>query len=362
MGVQLENGGVILHPSDLKKRIECPRSYRMEQAARARGLAPEDSDEATEGTRLHAAVAAALRERRQHDNDELVARVLEYVYPKLGAYPPSDRDEFAVEKTIGVPGVAEGTPDLRYWNDDRACFVLFDWKFGHLDHDYEEQMRGYAGILGEECICFLFNPRLGVQRVWTINGRLERSRLHRIHRDCTSADAGLAAGSWCRYCAAAQACPALLGTVENPLLPTADSAAELATVEQVREWSKKLPLVERACKALRARLKAEVAACPEEFPDWEIRSSGGVRSADTRPLFERVVVERPVISAADFMALAKVSVADVEKAWVEARRAEVGTKKATIEEFKAVVADLVRQSTVEKLICKLKGEEVADAF
>ncbi len=342
-------------PSSFLRRERCPGSLREEK-----GLPEISSDDATEGTRLHALIAACFRDEDldgiSSDDRDIVTRCVEF----LDAHLVADWRNWGriVEETIDA-GDFFGTPDLILDDGDRVHVV--NWKCGHkalepgeltYQISLECALALHAHPEAEIAYGYAFNPRTGDEAHGFV-GRAELpdlfATIRGVQAECASPDAALRTGSHCQYCRALGLCEVTreiaVSTVRE-IGPVADEIARWPAAK-VAELAEHLHVLEQIAKATRARLHDLLEQDPSCLPGWERTERGGIRSADPVALLEAV---GDVLPADEVFSHCSVSVAAVERSYVEKYRGENGgTKKAAEEAFRDATRDVVKQKTTHAL-------------
>jgi len=232
----------IVGGSTAKRVIACPGSV----ALCAKMPAKPSSDYADEGTLLHDIIAQVLDKDVQpetflgceYENITLTQDLLDTklipALEALDAIDPNKAMEIAVETRVGfgediLPGVF-GSTDLLGRIGDRAYVI--DWKFGDGVRVFAEenpQLMFYAAAAmrtpevkwvfegATEIECVIIQPTHGVTRWVTTPARIaafEQELILAVKR-AEQADAPLAHGDHCKWCAARPICPIMTGAVDR---------------------------------------------------------------------------------------------------------------------------------------------------
>jgi hypothetical protein len=255
----------IVGGSTAKRVMRCPGSVALVAT-----MPPKPSSSyADEGTLLHDAIARYLGERvALHDlglSDDLLDRKLVPALEALEAIDPEREMEIEVETRVSfgsqLPGVF-GSTDVLGRIKDRA--IVLDWKFGDgvpVDAAENEQLMFYGAAalrtqglewwhLGADEVELIIVQPPHVRR-WVTDFR----RLQTFNRDLIKAvkiakkpDAPLAAGDWCRWCAAKPVCPVMTGATDRALAAKMDNL----DAAKIGEYLQKADMLEGWVKDLRA--------------------------------------------------------------------------------------------------------------
>lgn len=179
----------------------------------------------------------------------------------LDEIDPNGEMQFEVEVNVDfgdlLPGVF-GSADIVARLGDTA--IILDWKFGDgvaVEAEDNEQLLFYAAAAARTAAAqwaFLGAKDVELIIVQPPHVRRWRTTLERVlqfERDLTQAiktseraDAPLALGEWCKWCAAKPVCPMMTGEVDRALrtkLKNIDAAAladALDRVDTIKEWVK----------------------------------------------------------------------------------------------------------------------------
>jgi hypothetical protein len=234
---------------------------------------PTPREDATEGTRQHAALESVLRggpdplAELSPDGAEAVQWAADYIRSLAGELPiqPETKLQYSTPDAF-----AEGGESVLFYGTADALIIrgtgdhadLIDYKSGADDHDHRPQLAGYALAL------FSMRKRLKAVRCHVLYGRVQ----HVDAWSLTQADAAAqvlpvierhqdpdrqpAACAYCTMCAASATCPALLasaGTVASSqemdagilsvlmepgaLIDPATASKALTLARQVSTWA-----------------------------------------------------------------------------------------------------------------------------
>jgi Protein of unknown function (DUF2800) len=223
------NEHALLSASGAHRWMACPGSIRLSE-----GIADRTSAYAEEGTAAHEIAARCLRARRRDaaaiaDDPGLASAVEIYLDAVLGSIERGDR--LLVEQRVDLgplnpPIEMFGTCDALVIKPKRRQLHVFDLKFGagvpvEIERNPQTRYYALAGLLAAGCgidtiEIVIVQPRLThpagpVRREILLALELTlwgRELLAAAHR-ALAPEAPLAPGSWCRFCPAQGACPAL---------------------------------------------------------------------------------------------------------------------------------------------------------
>lgn len=258
----------IVGGSTAERVINCPGSVKL-----AATMPPKPSSSyADEGTLLHDCMADLLElkfksardmiGRKYNDQtltEELVEEKLLPALRLLNTIDPDNQMDYEVEQRVGfgdfLPGVF-GSSDLLGRLGDTA--IVLDWKFGNgvpVEAEENAQAMFYAcAARRTDLTKWIFKGATKVLiaivqppsiKLWeTTPERLDRfeEQLVVAVRQARQDGAKLAAGKWCKWCAAKPVCPVMTGEVERvkaaqiAALPADQIGAYLKTADQLEEW------------------------------------------------------------------------------------------------------------------------------
>ena len=231
---------LIVGGSTAKRVINCPGSVAL-----VASMPPQEgSSYANEGSLLHEAIAIVLDTGGVAEDmlgfeahgltltEDLLDKKLRPALDLLAEYDPTAAMEFQVEQTVNfgdlLPGVF-GSSDIVGRLNGRA--VILDWKFGDgimVEAEENPQLLFYAAAAMRtpscawafegvtEVDCVIIQPPF--IRTWTTTveriAKFER-KLVRAVAASRLPDAPLAAGDWCKWCAAKPVCPVKTGALDR---------------------------------------------------------------------------------------------------------------------------------------------------
>ena len=288
----------IVGGSTAKRVINCPGSVALVQK-----MPPKPSSEhADRGTLLHNTMEEILTSGDAPEsyigaryNDQILTQELidEKVRPALEALDAIDPDqtmEYEVETRVGfgdlLPGVF-GSTDLIGRIGDRA--IVLDWKFGDgvmVEVEENPQLMFYAAAAmrtqeakwafdGATEIEMVIVQPPEVRRWVTTPQRIARfeQELVQAVKESQHAEAKLAVGDHCRWCAAKPICPKMTGAVDRALkvqidnLPAAQISTDLKNADMLEEW----------IKDLRA-LALQMLESGAKLPEYKLVAKRAIRS------------------------------------------------------------------------------------
>lgn len=286
----------LLGASKAHRWMACPGSIALEH-----DLPDTSSPHAEEGTRAHELAAAILEGRPAYTDDADMldyARVyVEYVQREAVGHQLLIEQRVDYSDVIGV-GNSFGTSDAVILAGD--TIKIIDLKFGmgvRVDATENEQLQLYAlgaletfGLLGEftKAQLVIVQPRLDHVSEWIqpvaslrVFGQRARARAAEaiaIMERGVDPDRDLRPGEkCCRFCKAKATCPALLAHVQDAVGADFDDLDEddIKTsplgmgANSLSIAMAAVPLIEDWCKAVRARLEAELLA-GKEISGWKL--------------------------------------------------------------------------------------------
>ncbi len=263
----------IVGGSTAKRVMRCPGSVALVAT-----MPPKPSSSyADEGTLLHDTIAQIIDKGTKAQDylgtvyngveltQELIDNKLTPALQALDEIDPNVEMQIQVETRVGfdrdLPGVF-GSTDVLGRIKDRA--IVLDWKFGDgvpVDAAENEQLMFYGAAalrtqglewwhLGADEVELIIVQPPHVRR-WVTNFR----RLQTFNRDLIKAvksaqqpDAPLAAGDWCRWCAAKPVCPVMTGATDRALAAQMDNL----DAAKIGEYLQKADMLEGWVKDLRA--------------------------------------------------------------------------------------------------------------
>jgi hypothetical protein len=261
----------IVGGSTAKRVINCPGSVALVQK-----MPPKPSSEhADRGTLLHNMMEEILtsgdapasfigaRYNDQILTQELIDEKIKPAMEALDAIDPDQTMEYEVETRVGfgdlLPGVF-GSTDLIGRIGSRA--IVLDWKFGDgvmVEVEENPQLMFYAAAAmrtkeaawafeGATEIEMVIVQPPEVRRWVTTPERIAKFELELVQavKQAMKADAQLAVGDHCRWCAAKPICPKMTGAVDRALkvqidaLPAAQISNYLKNADMLEDWIKDL--------------------------------------------------------------------------------------------------------------------------
>jgi hypothetical protein len=261
----------IVGGSTAKRVINCPGSVALVQK-----MPPKPSSEhADRGTLLHNMMEEILtsgdvpesfigaRYNDQLLTQELIEEKIKPAMEALDAIDPDQTMEYEVETRVGfgdlLPGVF-GSTDLIGRIGSRA--IVLDWKFGDgvmVEVEENPQLMFYAAAAmrtkeaawafeGATEIEMVIVQPPEVRRWVTTPERIAKFELELVQavKQAMKADAQLAVGDHCRWCAAKPICPKMTGAVDRALkvqidaLPAAQISNYLKNADMLEDWIKDL--------------------------------------------------------------------------------------------------------------------------
>ena len=261
----------IVGGSTAKRVINCPGSVALVQK-----MPPKPSSEhADRGTLLHNMMEEILtsgdapesfigaRYKDQLLTQELIEEKIKPAMEALDAIDPDQTMEYEVETRVGfgdlLPGVF-GSTDLIGRIGSRA--IVLDWKFGDgvmVEVEENPQLMFYAAAAmrtkeaawafeGATEIEMVIVQPPEVRRWVTTPERIAKFELELVQavKQAMKANAQLAVGDHCRWCAAKPICPKMTGAVDRALkvqidaLPAAQISNYLKNADMLEDWIKDL--------------------------------------------------------------------------------------------------------------------------
>lgn len=263
----------IVGGSTAKRVMNCPGSVAL-----VAKMPPKPSSSyADEGTLLHDTIAQILDKGTDPSEylgtvyngveltQELMDTKLLPALELLNEIDPDSSMEFSVENRVGfdkrLPGVF-GSTDLLCRVGDRA--VCLDWKFGDgvtVEATESEQLMFYSAAArrtkglewwheGAKSLELVIVQPPEIRRWTTTFKRIDQFErdLVRAVKTAQQPDAPLAAGDWCRWCAAKPVCPVMTGATDRALAAQMDNL----DAAKIGEYLQKADMLEGWVKDLRA--------------------------------------------------------------------------------------------------------------
>ena len=278
-------------PSTLQRLSLCPASYKMSKDIPE----PPQSEDAIEGTLLHAAVASG---KIDDLTDEQQSAVVDCLAIKDSLTRDGDNTLSECQTTVMDENgevLTSGYIDFVAIHSDNTA-DLVDWKFGRTpvpEANKNYQLAAYAlGLMQsyhlEAVTAHIVQPRIAQHTFYTF--RDPASILHNISYIINKAKSDTmilsASEEACRYCRAASTCPAcnqrfglVPADIHNNMLTDPTTLLNLWERAQVAQ-----KLVEQIKQAVTAYINEHGS-----LGDWTIEQRAGRREiSDTAALYERV--------------------------------------------------------------------------
>ena len=287
----------IVGGSTAKRVMNCPGSVAL-----VAKMPPQPSSSyADEGTLLHDTIAQILDKGTDPSEylgtvyngveltQELIDTKLTPALELLNEIDPDSIMEFSVENRVGfgdrLPGVF-GSTDLLCRVGNRA--IVLDWKFGDgvtVEAEESEQLMFYAaaarrteglewwheGAWDYELV--IVQPP-NIRRWTTTFNRIDQFEkdLVRAVKVAKKPDAPLAAGDWCRWCAAKPVCPVMTGALDRVV----NSQLEGIDAAKIGEYLQKADMLEDWIKSLR-ELAFQMLEAEKPVPGYKLVAKRGIR-------------------------------------------------------------------------------------
>ena len=376
-GQDRRDGHHIYGPSSLPRRELCPGSARMEK-----DLPGFSTEQAAEGTRLHAEIAKAITEAIQTGKvpeiaDETVSLMF-HRFVEITFFGGEKVDVIQAGTTLnfdGVPVLVEyplefrycgivqysGTADVLIVTNDRV--IVIDWKTGRIQVEEAEkniQTAGYALAAMqmfhlEKASVYIYNPVIGqdTHAEFADKAAIAKYIIGVIAR-CGSPEAALVPGEeQCRYCKAAYhgTCPALAKTAEL----TAVKAEEIVPIPalsvipetELVEYKRKCDIIAKLAERVDAELKRRIEKNGSCGP-WKLKElSGGKEITDIQEAFRLSGLPDAV-----FLAACTCSAAKLEKAYIRHRYGDFPTQKAAKADLAEKLGSVIQDKPRKKMLVK----------
>ena len=331
-------------PSSLKRRELCPGSYKLEK-----DLPSFDSDDATEGTMLHALIADAIQKAyidkdpsftSDSITDERVKSSFDYVSMLLEKEKENSSNvEVYVEVKLSYTycGIEQffGFLDVLFVCDDKV--IVIDHKYGHREVDSaEENSQGATYALmamqkfkKEVTEVHFFNPVIKQTTSATFTDRQKIANyLMGVIVKAQKEDAPvIPSEDACRYCKAMYhgTCPAVAKTAEIAVMDAEKvvplPALSVLPVEDLCQMKDRCDFIAKLAERVDAEIKRRCendGSCGE----WMIKeSSGGREIKDITGAFAASGME-----SKDYLSCCTASVSKLEKLFAKQGK-EAGTFK-----------------------------------
>lgn len=341
-------------PSALERQEKCPGSFQM-----CNGFTLPDSDDAEEGTRLHAAVVpGAPREGLSLEDAERVGICDTFVSDLVDTYPDAKvYHEIAMPLVDGFEVLSEGTADLVVDVEALDLVIVADWKFGRKPVTAAEdnlQVKTY-GTMGLQkyrrrtAQVHVVQPTIRSSSFATFGAELVPAHVERVRTIIARAhrpNLELRAGAHCTYCPRLGTCvtarQAAISTIPHGSVELIEDPDRLASLLRLAKlaiaWGE---AVERQAKSVGLR--------NDGLPGFRLKTRQGNRTIrEAEKAFELL---SGYFTPAEFLACAKVSVGNLEAAFA-AKRLLAGKvpKKALVEEFAALLAPVLARDGEVKFL------------
>lgn len=364
-------------PSSLPRRELCPGSARMEK-----DLPGFETEQAAEGTRLHAEIAKAITEVIQTGKvpeiaDETVSRMF-HRFVEIAFFGGEKVDFIPAETTLNFDGgqvLVEyplefrycgivqyvGTADVLIVTADRV--IVIDWKTGRRQVEEAKnntQTAGYALAAMQmfqldKASVYIYNPVIGQDTYAEFTDKAAIAKyIMGVIAWSKDPAAGLVPGEeQCRYCRAAYhgTCPALAKTAEL----TAVKAEEIVPIPALSvipeadlvEYKRKCDIIAKLAERVDAELKRRIEKDGSCGP-WKLKElSGGKEITDIQEAFRLSGLPDAV-----FLAACTCSAAKLEKAYIQQRGADFPTQKAAKADLAEKLAPVIAERPRKKMLVK----------
>jgi hypothetical protein len=364
MKEETENEHDDFSPSGAARLMKCAGSYKMQK-----GIPDEDSEASIRGTRLHELIESAERISATGSVETVFADVSpedRQVVEKCQEFAASiTPDGWTVyrEQTVEIwsfrtfERVTYGTADFVAVSPDGRDALLIDWKFGRVKVEAAADnwqlslyAAGVAQKFGVESVtAYIFQPFVygnGDPYRFEDFGTIAETYAAQVRR-AKAPSLELNPSDACRYCRAADFCPALqfvvdgfaadMGTDAGRLVTPENAEAKFETAKIVSGW------IDKVDGAFRKLVEANAV------PGWEMQEKPPRREVvDAEKAFEAVSFN---LTREDFDKVVSVSVpvGKLEAAVVDAiRKNHEGEKKITVKAAKKIAKDLLAPVVVKK--------------
>lgn len=331
--------------SNLARRKACPGSARLEE-----GLAEQDNEWSTEGTKLHALFMTGSRgddltieqaetlDVADFYANEFLANFRQAIgIPEEARY--FDEREVPLVYTANGETLFPGHADLiRNWPDHSARAVI-DAKMGFMEvPDACDNLQLISYVLmrdqqsrAEHHGCAItqprnFGPRLSQAIYRSADLVLAGIEIEQIIDATQQPDAPLVAGEkQCHWCRAKVSCPAYAKKFMSLApAPPAQLAVETLSNEDLEKTHIAIGYANKIAKEVSAEMKARIRA--GTLPGWKLGNSGDTTELKDVDGLYSAMQKRFAMSAVDFDDCRKMQMGNLEE-WV-ANRAQVSKDKA----------------------------------
>ena len=308
-----------IRASNYHRAITCPGSIKLEATLPE----PPESEEATEGTLLHLAMAG--HEVELTDDQKTTIEIASRYRDQL------IKDTFG--EGVETKVIREKLIELK---DDKCLNIIFsghadevhiadkvlviDYKFGRIPveaADQNYQIRAYALMshlqlapLINEVIVAIIQPRLKKDEAVTIAiyqkdeldmalEEMDRTSMEVNHPSAPYSPSGDA----CRYCRAKSVCPAALEVVDE--VACIESNIPAHRIEWLLERAE---IAEKIVKEIKSKAKEMLEADPESVPGYRLKPGANQRTiTDPTKAFNRL---SNIITGEEFSSACTVSIGD----------------------------------------------------
>lgn len=364
-------------PSSLPRRELCPGSARMEK-----DLPDFETEQAAEGTRLHAEIAKAIKDTMEKKtitdiSEETVGKMLGRFIEIVMLDGISTKEEFQeritkdgeFEVKVEYPiefcycGIVQysGTADVLIVTREKV--IVIDWKTGRQEVESAErntQTAAYALAAmqmynRDKASVYIYNPVIGqdTRAEFTDKAALARYIMGVIAK-CESEDAALVPGEeQCRYCRAAYhgTCPALAKTAELTAVKASEvvplPALSVLPEETICNLKAKCDLISKLAERVDAEIRRRLEK-GETVGPWKIKeTSGGREITDINLAFSLSGLPDSV-----FLTACTCSAAKLEKAYCQYRTNDFPTQKAAKADLSGKLSEVLTERPKKKLLVK----------
>jgi len=340
-------------PSGAARLMACPGSYKMQK-----GVADESGEAAIRGTLQHEAMEGKATAELTVDEQSAVEKCKAFadsVVPE--GWRAYTEQKVEIWSFRNFERVTYGTADLVAISPDGAAAILVDWKFGRVKVEAAAdnwQLALYATGVAQKfgvhsVTAYIFQPNVFGESEpyrYTDFETIAETYAAQVRRAKTPSLELNPSGA-CRYCRAADFCPALQFVVDSFAAETEGVAGRLITPETAEEKFETAKIVSGWIDKVDAAFRKLVEA--RAVPGWEMKEKPPRREVpDAEKAFEAVSFN---LTREDFDKIVSVSVpvGKLEGAVVDAlRRNHEGAKKLTVKAAKKIAKDLLAPVVVKK--------------
>ena len=344
-------------PSKLQQYRDCPGSYKMQM-----GMPDNSSEEAKEGSMLHACIATGNFDGLTEEQSELCAACLQFLAEIAGGENSGATiyHELPIQVRDANGNIlTEGTVDVAivFANGELATI---DWKFGRTpvtEVNRNMQLATYSvGVMqkfgGTRCTGHVFQPRIYSRSQYTFSR--PDAIITNIARviDCCKDNALLlnAETDACKYCRAKSKCPAFMAKFNVLAINEVNTLDNPETLAALYETSKQ---VETFCREIKAAMEQYIDAHGECCGYRYKERPGNRECTDVLGAYQLV---QAMITPAEFTKVCKVSIGGLTDALVVKMHAaavakgEKLTKAAAKVQVDTVLAAVVQCGAATKSI------------